>query len=116
MKKMKESLNWAVNPQNWQPANIYSFRYIRLTNAVEHYEGAIGEVSAEIDAVSDVRPVGDIDSDGDVDFIDLGLFCQSWLSQWGQDNFNPAADLVVDNEINFLDYERFAWGWGKYNL
>jgi len=60
--------------------------------------------------------VGDIDGDNDVDFTDLDLFTQSWLGEWSEQNFNPAADLVVDNKIDFADYALFAWGWSRYNL
>jgi len=108
-------INWAVDGNTWQPANLTSFRYIRITNAVEFYCGALGEVSAEIDAVADVRPVGDVDCDDDVDFADVGLFTRSWLAEWGEQNFNPASDWVVDNKVNFADYARLAWGWGRYN-
>jgi hypothetical protein len=107
-------IDWAVNPDTWQPANLDTFRYIRIRTAPDIRElGAWGEVSAEVDAVSDVRPLGDINGDNEVDYNDLGLFAQSWLSEWPNDNFNPAADFLVDNKINLLDYVYFAYGWGK---
>lgn len=107
-------ISWAVDTDTWQPADLTAFRYIRITTAVDQY-GSVGEVSAEIDGASDVRPVGDIDGDDDVDFDDFDLFAQAWLAQWGQVEFNPAADLEVDNKIDFADYGLFAWGWEKYN-
>jgi hypothetical protein len=113
-------IQWAVDANTWESANLSSFRYIRLTTAVDERqigdEGVLGEMSAEIDAAADVRPTGDIDGDSSVGFTDLGLFADSWLSQWGQENFNPAADLAVDNKIDFKDYALFAWGWSQYNL
>jgi hypothetical protein len=95
--------------------NLDSFRYIRITTAVHEREfgegGALGEVSAEIDAAADVRPFGDIDGDQDVDGEDLYLFSLTWLSEWPDENFNPAADFVVDNKIDFKDYTRLAFGY-----
>ena len=108
-------INWAVDADTWQPANLSAFRYIRITTAVDEYFEDLGEISTEIDAVADVRPVGDVDGDSDVDFADLDLFTQSWLSEWPEPDFNPAADLIVDNKIDFADYALFAWGWGYYN-
>lgn len=108
-------ISWAVEPNSFVPANLDSFRYIRITTAVHEREfgdgGVLGEVSAEIDAVADVRPFGDIDGDQDVDNDDLYLFSLAWLSQWPDGNFEPAADFVVDNEIDFKDYAKFACGY-----
>jgi hypothetical protein len=106
---------WAVDTNTWQPANLHSFRYIRITTAVDEYFKDLGEISAEIDAVADVRPVGDIDGDNDVDFADLALFVQSWLCEWPEECFNAAADLVVDNKVDFMDFASFARGYGAYN-
>jgi hypothetical protein len=108
---------WAVDESTWLPATLNSFRYIRITTAVDLYFDddlyGLGEISAEIDAVADVRPMGDIDGDNDVDFTDLYLFTKSWLAEWP--DFNPAADLVVDNKVDFADYALFALGWSQYN-
>ncbi len=102
---------WAVAPCSWQPANLGSFRYIRLTTAVDGEDGFYGELSSEIDAVADVRSYGDINGDNEVDYIDLDLFTQAWLSEWPQEDFNPAADFVVDHRIDFSDYAKFAFGF-----
>lgn len=105
-------ISWAVDPCTWQPANLQTFRYIRLTTAVDIRQlGVLGEISAEIDAVADVRLYGDINGDNKVDYIDLALLAQTWLSEWSQQDFNPAADFAVDNKIDFLDYAKFAFGF-----
>ena len=108
---------WAVDPDTWQPAALQSFRYIRITAAVDDQDtdgdNSLEEISAEIDGIADVRPVGDVDGDGDVDHIDVALFSATWLSEWGQPAFNPAADFVVDNKIDLNDYARFAWAWHR---
>jgi hypothetical protein len=103
---------WAVDPSTWQAADLRSFRYIRLTTAVDRTLGALGEISAEIDAVADVRPLGDVNGDDEVNYVDLFCFGQAWLSQWGQTDFNPAADMLVDNKVDFTDFAKFAQGWG----
>ncbi len=108
-------ISWAVAPCTFAPANLSSFRYIRITTAVHEREfgdeGVLGEISAEIDAVADVRPYGDINGDDKVDLSDLDLFSQTWLSQWSGPFFNPAADFVVDNKIDLKDYAKFAYGF-----
>jgi len=106
---------WAVDPATWQPANLPSFRYIRITTAADIRDFAqdplLMEISAEIDAVADVRPYGDVNGDNKVDFADLELFSQTWLTEWPQQEFNPAADFVVDNRIDMLDYAKLAIGF-----
>lgn len=104
-------IEWAVEPNTFQPANLKSFRYIRITTAIEYYAGAIGEISAEIDGVSDVRPVGDINGDNEIDYYDMELFTQAWLTEWPDPCFNPAADFAVDNKIDLFDYAEIARGW-----
>jgi hypothetical protein len=104
-------ISWAVEPNTWESATLESFRYIRLTTAVDESLGILGEISAEIDAASDVRPYGDVNGDNEVDYIDLELFAQAWLSEWSQQNFNPAADFVVDNKIDLFDYAKLAFGF-----
>ncbi len=104
---------WAVDPVTFTSANLEAFRYIRLTTAVDRNLGVLGEVSAEIDAVADVRPTGDINGDGDVDLADLNLLAIAWLSVWGQPAFNSAADLKLDNKIDMADFEKFSWGYAN---
>ena len=108
-------IKWAVDQDTWQLAHLKSFRYIRLTCAVDLWEPAFGEISSEIDSVADIRPTGDLNGNGDVNFTDLDLVKQSWMTEWGQPDFNPAADLNADNKIDFLDYALFAWGYNHYH-
>ena len=108
-------IKWAVDTDTWQPADINDFRYIRITTAVDDYFESLGEISAEIDAVSDVRPAGDIDGDDDVDGIDLSLFVQCWLSEWGDEDFDAVCDLNFDNKIDLYDYARLTRGWYLYD-
>ena len=104
-------ISWAVDPNTWQPANLVSFRYIRLTTAVDD-EGVFAmELSSEIDAVADVRPVGDINGDNEIDYYDMELFTKAWLTEWPDPCFNPAADFAVDNKIDLFDYAEIARGW-----
>ncbi len=117
-------IKWAVDPQTFEPANITSFRYIRITNAVDKYLISydeygdvlddLGEVSPEIDAVADVRPMGDLNADGKVDFADYALLMKSWASAWGDENYNSAADIDVDYVIDVNDLKTFIKGWQLY--
>jgi len=64
----------AVDPETWQPANLAGFDFVRITGALDIVLGPLGEISAEIDAVADVRPVpcpGDVNGDRAVDLVDL---------------------------------------------
>ncbi|MEA2101802.1 MAG: PKD domain-containing protein [Thermodesulfobacteriota bacterium] len=45
---------WAVDPDTGEPADLDGFRYIRITTAVLRLDTPTGEISTEIDAVSDI--------------------------------------------------------------
>lgn len=51
-------IKWAVNPSTGAPANLPAFDFIRITTAVNSIHATLGEISAEIGAVADVRPLG----------------------------------------------------------
>lgn len=67
---------WAIDVATGKSANLPGFDFIRITTAVNVVFGALGEKSAEIDAVADVAPdpFGDFDEDGDVDLLDYSAF------------------------------------------
>ena len=104
-------ISWAIDPVTSELAGLESFRYIRITTATECDLGQYGEVSTEVDAVADVRPLGDVDGNGCVDLCDLMLITNSWLLVAGDEGFNPGADFNADNKIDMNDYTSFAYGW-----
>lgn len=69
---------WAVDPVTGAPANLPGFDFIRIRTAVDASLGPLGEISTEIDAVSDVRAVGDFNGDGAVDSFDLAALLAAW--------------------------------------
>jgi len=46
---------WAVHPLTGEPANLRGFDFIRITTAIDAFNGQFGEVSAEIGGVAAVR-------------------------------------------------------------
>lgn len=44
-------INWAINPDTGTPANLSAVDFIKITNGCNEIEGAMGEVSTEIDGV-----------------------------------------------------------------
>ena len=58
---------------------------------------------------------GDINLDGIVDYEDLDIFAQCWLSHFGQDNYLSRCDLAKPKDliVNFKDFAVFAKGWRK---
>ena len=76
----------------------------------QHWKGDedVIELSSEIDAVADVRPIGDINGDDDIDYYDIEIFAKTWLTQWPDPCFNPAADFAVDNKIDLFVYAQLV--------
>ncbi|MEM8834798.1 MAG: hypothetical protein AAGD00_03155 [Planctomycetota bacterium] len=83
---------WAVDPLTGERAPIDAFDFIRITTAVDFIAGPLGELSAEIDAVSDVRAQPtfyEIDDKTGVDLEDL----YAWFHA-NQRDLN--GDLLID--------------------
>jgi hypothetical protein len=72
----------------------------------------------DLEAIGVLHPQeygGDINLDGIVDYDDLEIFADSWLSHFGQDNFLSRCDLAKpkDLSVNFRDFAEFAKDWHK---
>jgi hypothetical protein len=58
--------------------------------------------------------LGDIDFDGDVDYMDVNKFASAYLSENGDLNYNSDADLDPNNcLIDFYDFALLADDWRK---
>lgn len=66
---------WAVHPETGEPAGLTSIDFVRLSTGMHQDAPSLllNELSAEIDAVADVRPdfFGDADADEDLDLFDV---------------------------------------------
>jgi hypothetical protein len=102
---------WAVDPDTWQPAGLSSFRYVRLTTAVDAYIGALGEISPEIDAVADVRMVCDLDGDDVAGHDDYDAMQAAIGSAWSDPGYVPTADIVADGLVDGDDWQAFLDAW-----
>ena len=58
-------------------------------------------------------PFGDFNFDCEVDYYDLAIFADAWLSSTGQTNWNANCDISpsADGIINELDFAVFAENW-----
>jgi hypothetical protein len=95
---------WAIDGLTGMPAAIHGFDFIRITSAVLRIEQVLGENSAEIGAVADVRPVtpanpADFNADGVVNSQDLFDFLVAFFG--GDADFNRDG---TTNSQDFFDY------------
>jgi hypothetical protein len=77
-----------------------------------------GSDGLDLEAIGVLQPQeysGDINLDGIVDYEDLEIFAQCWLSHFGQDNYLSRCDMakLKDLTVNFKDFAEFAKGWRK---
>jgi hypothetical protein len=58
-------------------------------------------------------PLGDLDFDRDVDLGDFSVFASTWLTGYGDTQWNPACDISIptDNSVDTLDLSAFATHW-----
>ncbi|MHC4975981.1 MAG: hypothetical protein ACYTF7_05170, partial [Planctomycetota bacterium] len=101
---------WAVVPSNGDLANLDGFDFIRLTTAQDLIQGPLGEVSAEIDAVADVRVPSDLNHDNSVNGADLGLLLAAWNTS------NPCIDLNRDGTVDGSDLGLLLAAWDTDDL
>jgi hypothetical protein len=72
----------------------------------------------DLEAIGVLQPQeysGDINLDGIVDYEDLDIFVQCWLSHFGQDNYLSRCDLAKPKDlfVNLKDFAVFAKDWRK---
>ena len=77
-----------------------------------------GSGGFDLEAIGVLQPQrykGDINLDGIVDYDDLAIFAECWLSHFGQDNYLSRCDLANPKDliIDFRDFAVFADNWHK---
>jgi len=65
------------------------------------------------DGTIKVRLMGDVNGDGKVDMVDIGLICLAFGSGTMHPRWNPDADLNQDNRIDMKDIGYSALNYGK---
>jgi hypothetical protein len=115
-------LKW-LDPDDYQALEIDPnsgrrwIQYIKVQCLPDSYD------YGEIDAFSDVAAggdykhlVGDLDADCGVDYEDLRLFCQYWLTYInGPNDAAVIADLDEDGFVNFYDFSMMFVNWLKFS-
>ena len=63
--------------------------------------------------VQDIGVYGgpDFDNDGDVDYLDLKVITDAWLTQSGDEKWDERADIYRDGIVNCKDYALLADAW-----
>ncbi len=99
---------WAVDPLTGMPADLDGFDFVRISTGSNVLLGAFGELSTEIDAVSDVSPglMGDADADGDIDLWDLAFLidCTTGPEVAIGDPVCRIFDFDFDNDVDLIDF------------
>lgn len=95
---------WAIDPATGAPAGLGGFHFIRISTGVLRIEQLLGETSAEIGGVADVRPLppanpADFNADGVVNSQDLFDFLVAFFA--GDADFNHDG---ATNSQDFFDY------------
>ncbi len=89
---------WAVDPATGTPANLSSFDFIRITTAVHRVDPLLGEMSAEITAVADVRPrpsFYDLNTDTLLSTEDLYTFERTPVDLTGEQQLTHADRAIL---------------------
>ncbi len=99
----------------WNTSTISPGRYFMVVRASsvagETPPNTADNTGASVSKVH-VLPPGDLDSDGDVDVIDLGAIAAAYGTRQGDLRWNPNADLDHSNVINIIDVAILARWYG----
>jgi hypothetical protein len=104
------SLAWAVDEVTGTPASLDRIDFVRITTGVNASNGILGEISTEVSAVADVRPVytADWNADGSADLADIFAFLGDWFAGSGEDG---GADFDASGATDLLDIFAFLSAW-----
>jgi hypothetical protein len=102
-----------IDPCTWP-----NWEYYDVNHPIYDAWPTYGSGGFDLEAIGVLQPQqydGDIDLDGIVDFEDLEIFTQCWLSHFGQDNYLSRCDLAKPKNltVNFKDFAAFAKDWRK---
>jgi len=102
-----------VDPCTWPNWGYYDTNHPIYDAWVTYDSGGF-----DLEAIGVLRPQqygGDINLDGIVDYEDLDIFADCWLSHFGQDNYLARCDLAKPKDliVNFKDFAAFAKDWRK---
>lgn len=98
---------WAIDVATGAPANLAGIDFVRITNGVNFVAGALGEISAEIDAVADVAAgsLGDANGDGEIDDNDAVVLIDCMLGPQVIAPSSPCRvmDFDQDSDVDLRD-------------
>ncbi|MFH1371262.1 MAG: hypothetical protein ABII09_08270 [Planctomycetota bacterium] len=108
-----DNATWQIDPCTWPEWGYYDANH-PVYDAWPTY----GSDGMDLEAIGILHPQeysGDINLDGIVDFEDLDIFAQAWLSHFGQDNYLTRCDLAETRDliVDFSDFAVFSQSWMK---
>ncbi len=104
------AIRWAVDPSTGLPAHLDRIDFVRISTGINAVHPILGEISTEIGAVADVRPVSspDWNADGAITTQDIFDFLADWFAGTGENggaDYNTSGVTTVQDIFDFLS----AW-------
>lgn len=83
-----------------------------VTSQIKTIELEPGQTAAEFTLEIDCTLASDLNCDGYVDYLDLGILSDQWLSPGDCSAEPDCADLINDGFIDFADFAALGSDWG----
>jgi hypothetical protein len=110
--RSSDGINWILQGSVAIPMDPWGKVYIGLS-VCSHNPGALS--TAQFTHVNIREEVGqnqaDLNWNGIIDYSDIAIFAQGWLSAKGEESWYAMCDLFIDEQIDFQDWAELARNW-----
>jgi hypothetical protein len=103
-------LSFAWNTTRSEKPGRYGL--VATLSGVSETPGNLGDNSLLTRNLVHLIPLGDVDQDGSVSFIDATIVIHAFKSTPTSPNWNPYADFDNDNRVEFIDVSVMAVNYG----
>ncbi|MFC1633972.1 hypothetical protein ACFL5Z_03960 [Planctomycetota bacterium] len=107
-----DGINWMLQDSVAIPIDPWGKIYIGLSVCSQNSEEFCTAQFTNVTITDEVdQNPSDLNWNGIIDYSDIVIFADAWLSEKGTENWSAMCDLFIDEQINFQDWTELAGNW-----